>query len=99
MKIQIDFDNKVIKLESNVNLKEFYDKIKTILDNWQEFSLHTNTVINWNNYPVYSYDYTKRWPYSYPWWGGTGTNPCTTILSGTTLTSTTVKQAICNVEV
>ncbi len=89
MKIQIDFDNKVIKLESNVNLKEFYDKVKTILDNWQEFSLGTNTVINWNSYPVYPY----RPPYyTNPYWCLYGT-------SGTTLTSTNIKSGICNIEV
>ncbi len=60
MKIQIDFDNKVIKLESNVNLKEFYDKIKLILEDWKEYSLHTNTTINWA-YPAYTH---RAWPYA-----------------------------------
>ncbi len=47
MKIQLDTENKTIKLESTVSLKEFMDVIKKLLPNdWQKFSLETNVVIN-----------------------------------------------------
>jgi len=62
MRIQLDYDTKVLKLESNINLGDFVKKIKTILPDWKKWKLETNTVIqNWAN-PIYIETY------SYPWW-------------------------------
>ena len=69
MKIQIDYDNKTISLEDNVDLGLFVKRIKEILPEWKEWSLKTNTVIeNWTPpfqvYPLY------------PWWNQPyGTQP------------------------
>lgn len=66
MKIQIDFDNKIIKLENNVNLKDFFDKVKNILSkDWEKFTLETNTTINnWSN-PIIIKDSYPDYP-TYP---------------------------------
>lgn len=45
MRLQIDFKNKTIKVEGNVKLKEFINKIQTILEDWEEYELQSNTVI------------------------------------------------------
>ena len=58
MKIQIDFDNKVISIESNVNLGEFFERIEKILPEWKEFELKTNTEIKWQA-PVYIEPYQR----------------------------------------
>lgn len=69
MKIQIDFDNKIITLENNVNLKEFYDRIKMLLPDgeWKNYNIDTNTVINnWKD-PIYI-PYTPIPINPYHWW-------------------------------
>ena len=64
MKIQIDTDKKVLRLESDVNLKEFMTKIKVLFPDgqWKDYTLETNVEINWSN-PIY----IDRWHYPYPW--------------------------------
>lgn len=77
MKIQIDTDKKVLRLESDVNLGEFIEKVKVLFPKgeWKEFSLETNVEIQWTN-PIY----IDRWTYpTYPWW-----YPSPTITYGTT---------------
>lgn len=49
MKIQLDFTRKEIVLESNVNLKEFFDQIKTLLPDWKDWKLSANNTIYWSN--------------------------------------------------
>jgi hypothetical protein len=70
MKIQLDTENKTIKLESKVKLSKLIETLKKLLPNneWKSFELETNTVIhNWGSpvviqrtYPVY--------PYWQPWY-------------------------------
>ena len=66
MKIQIDTDKKVLRLESDINLGEFMKKVKVLFpdDGWKDYKLETNVEIQWQN-PIY----IDRWvqPY-YPWW-------------------------------
>ena len=65
MKIQIDTDKEVLRLESDVNLGEFMTKIKTLLPNWKNYKLETNVEVVWSN-PIYVERY--NWPiYPYPW--------------------------------
>jgi len=67
MKIQIDTEKKVLRLESDVNLEEFMSKIKVLFPNgeWKEYKLETNVEIHWTN-PIY----IDRWHYpTYPWCG------------------------------
>jgi hypothetical protein len=55
MKLQIDFTAKTIKLEGSENLKEFFNVLKKLFpqNEWQKFSLETQTtIINWSN-PIY----------------------------------------------
>ncbi|MDC7250725.1 MAG: hypothetical protein PQJ49_12480 [Sphaerochaetaceae bacterium] len=50
MKIQLDYDRKVISLQNNVNLKEFVEKIESIIPDWREWTLETTTIHqNWTN--------------------------------------------------
>ena len=65
MKIQIDTDRKVLRLESDVNLREFMSKIRVLFPGgeWKDYTLETNVEINWSN-PIY----IDRWHYPvYPW--------------------------------
>ncbi len=78
MKIQLDYDAKIITLEDNVNLGDFFEKIKKILPDFKKWKLETKTVINWNNpitipyIPSAPYPYTPHNPYR--WYGsGSGT--------------------------
>ena len=77
MKIQLDTENKTIKLEKEVVLSKLIETLEKLLPNgeWKEFTLETNTVIHhWSNpvvipsvipYPVPTYP-RPYWPwYSY----------------------------------
>ena len=74
MKIKLDTDNKVITIESPVNLKELYETLKKILpdDEWKEYDLKTNTTIEFPTQPIIIEK--ERWPSPYPtvpgqpWW-------------------------------
>lgn len=66
MKIQIDTEKKVLRLESDVNLGEFMTKIRVLFPKgeWKDFKLETNVKVEWRN-PIY----VDRWHYpTYPWW-------------------------------
>ena len=39
MRIQIDTENKIIKIEESVNLGEFVDQLKKMLIDWQEYKI------------------------------------------------------------
>lgn len=66
MKLQLDTKSKTIKLEESVNLGEFQETLERLLpDNqWKEYKLETNTIINnWSN-PII----IDRYRQTYPWW-------------------------------
>ncbi len=66
MKIQLDYDTKTITLVNDVSLKEFFNKIKTLLPNWKEWNLNSQTIIGWANpisIPFYFSPYSLN-----PWW-------------------------------
>lgn len=67
MKIQLDLDNKTIKLEENTSIKfeKLIDDLERILPNkeWMKFSLETVQLYNWN-YPIII---DKLSPSHYPW--------------------------------
>ena len=74
MKIQLDTSSKTIKLESDVNLNDFYNMLKKLLPNneWKKFKLQTNvTINNWSNPIIIE----KHQPY-YPWWYNNGVTYC-----------------------
>jgi hypothetical protein len=74
MKIQLDTENKTIKLEKDVVLSKLIETLEKLLPNgeWKEFTLETNTVIHqWSNpvvlpsvipYPVPTYP-RPSWPW------------------------------------
>lgn len=73
MRIQLDTTNKTIKLENSVSLKEFFSKIKKLLPNneWQQFTLETNTTITYWSNPIVIERTYPRWewePYKSPWY-------------------------------
>lgn len=95
MKLQIDTELKTVKIEGQVNLKEFTERIKTILPDWEDYKLETNTVIqNWNNPFVVPYvpfaPYTR--PY-YPWTYLSGQ-----LTGGPSLTVTNCVNSVHNIE-
>ena len=62
MKLQIDFDNKTIKLEEKVNLGELFNQLEEILPDlkWREFELEVGSITNHLNplwYPTVAYDF------------------------------------------
>lgn len=61
MKLQLDYDKKVLTIENNVNMGEFFSKVKKILPDWDDWKLETKNKI------VFQYPYVVREPY-YPWW-------------------------------
>jgi len=72
MKIQLNYDTKVVTVEKRVNIKELFDTLKRILPDWKEWELSTNTEIIWRNpIPIV----IEPNPYIYPqppkiWYGG-----------------------------
>ena len=69
MKLQIDTDNKVIKVEDKVNLGEFIKALDRLFPAkaWREFSLDTNVEIKWSSPFVIPYrDVYPTYP-TYPW--------------------------------
>jgi len=54
MKLQLDTDNKIIKIEDKVNLGAFVEILEKLLpyDKWREFSLETNVTITWTTPPI-----------------------------------------------
>ncbi len=46
MKLQINDTAKTIKIEGEVNLGEFIEKISKLIPEWKEYTLLTNTIIN-----------------------------------------------------
>jgi len=81
MRIQIDTENKTIKLESEVSLDEFFKMIKKLLpnDSWKEFKLLTDSIIYWTNpYPIIIKKYKPYTPPNYPWYSPHHVFPYTT---------------------
>jgi len=66
MRIQVDFDNKIIKLENSTNLLNFIEKIKLILgEELKDYKLDTNTKIEWINPMIVKTD--PYWYYKQPY--------------------------------
>lgn len=66
MRIEIDFENKVIKVAEKVNFKKLLNYIKTLPD-WKDYELDTNTQISYQSNPIWVNDY------KYDWWRPTYT--------------------------
>lgn len=68
MKIQLDTENKRIKLESDVELSKLVETLDELLPDgkWREFTLQTNTTITRWDFPVIIRE-RSSWP-TYPWY-------------------------------
>lgn len=68
MKIQLDTENKTIKLESDVELSKLVETLDELLPDgkWREFTLKTNTTITRWDFPVIIRE-KESWP-TYPWY-------------------------------
>lgn len=54
MKIQLDTEKKTIKIEEDASLEKLMSFMQaTFPDNWKEYKVLTNTIINWTTYPQY----------------------------------------------
>lgn len=64
MKLQLDFDNKIITIEEKVNLGEFFSKLEELLPDlkWREFDLEMKVINYWYN-PI---PWDQSYP-TYPW--------------------------------
>lgn len=62
MKLQIDTDKKIIKIEEKVNLGEFIDKLYTLFPNedYKEYSIEFIIINNYTN-PIYEQPYINPW--------------------------------------
>ena len=69
MKIQIDTQGKIIKIENSVNLGELIQSLKKLLPGeWGNYTLETQTIINWSN-PIVIEKWPNVYPYNpTPWW-------------------------------
>lgn len=86
MKIQIDTDAKVIKLDSKENLGKLFILLDKMVENWKDYSIDTNTTITWQN-PIYIDKYPYWRPYYHSDYGRLGvvnTTGSNSILTGTT---------------
>lgn len=64
MKIQLDYTNRTITLQNTVPVKEFVDKIRNILPDWEAWKLETTTIEqNWTNPIIIDRPYEPV-----PWW-------------------------------
>ena len=77
MKIQIDTEQKAIRLESNENLGEFIAKVKLLFPEgeWKSYTLETNVSFMWSNpitwEPYQTYPWYNPYPYTTLTTGGT----------------------------
>jgi hypothetical protein len=72
MKIQLDFEEKKLTVEDNVNIGELVEKIKHFLPDWKKWTLETKTQVIWNN-PIYIDRYWQPWWEISPPYYSTGT--------------------------
>lgn len=72
MKIQLDTDLKIIRLEEKVNLGEFFSKLEELLPDlkWREYELDVVPIINWTS-PMVINPVEPYYP-TYPWYTTTG---------------------------
>ena len=104
MKIQIDTENKTIKLENEVLLSDLVTTLGRLLPNgeWKKFTLETHTTItHWHEpYIVETYP-RRRW--DFPWYYNSNSmkvdNNATTAMYKADNNSSLLKSGVYNVEV
>ena len=82
MKIQLDLENKTIKIEEDASLEKLMSFMQaTFPETWKEYKVLTNTIINYSTYPYYVWPDFTHYPYKI--YCGTGTTNTFTSNSGT----------------
>jgi len=69
MKIQLDTESKIIKIENSIKFGELVEALEKLLPKgeWKKYELQTNTIINsWTN-PIIIKEYPQPIYPSYPW--------------------------------
>lgn len=69
MRIQIDTDNKIIRLEKDILLKTLIDQLNKLFPNrtWENFTLETSIINNWiEPIKIYPNPVNPTYPI-YPW--------------------------------
>lgn len=64
MKLQLNFDKKILVVENDTNLGDLMKKLKVILPDWKEWTLETKTIINYSS-PIVIKEYKRP---IYDWW-------------------------------
>lgn len=85
MKIQLDTDNKTIKLENDILLEKLVKTLDSLLPNkeWKKYTLQTNTTIeHWHSPTIIREKYIEPY-YPRPWVAWYATTP----LNGGSLTN------------
>lgn len=71
MKIQIDTENKTVRLEKEANLKFLFDFLRNVLgENFEDYSLITDkiSVERWVNPIIIERERPEYPPTTWPWW-------------------------------
>lgn len=70
MKLQLDTENKTIKIESDILLKDLVRTLEKLLPKgeWKEFTLQTHTTINNWNSPIVIREYPRYKYWEQPWY-------------------------------
>lgn len=89
MKIEIDFDNKIITVKDSTTLGELVDKLKELKLDWKEYKLQSE--ISW--YPYYPWTTQPYFPFIEPYKPWT-TNP--TVPYGNSIGIPSTGTAICD---
>lgn len=66
MKIQLNYDTKTITLAEKVELYKLIEWCEKHIDDIEDWTLNTNTTVNWTN-PIVIKDYTYP-RVNQPWW-------------------------------
>lgn len=98
MKLQLNFDKKTVTLENDVNMGEFFQWFSEKIDNWKEWTVKTNTVVEWREPIVIERHAPFIWPRPYYLDSPTVTYS-SEITSGPTLTIQAERSPIVNLEV
>jgi len=65
MKLQIDTDKKVVKIDNSAKIKDILDTLKKILPDYEDYILESNTtIVEWEK-PIYIPKYVPYQPYWY----------------------------------
>ena len=86
MKLQIDTENKTIKVEQDVVFSDLIRVLNKLLPKeWRNYTLETNSTWYWYPYPYYTYQYPNIEPIK--WELTTGSITCDGKIQGDTTTS------------